>query len=114
GGVESMSRIPMGSSMAGMQPFTDHMIETYNLVPQGIAADEIAQKWGVSRAEVDDIGYESHIKAARATEAGYFKRELVPVNGTAEDGTTISVDRDQGIRASADRAKMGNLQAVFT
>lgn len=114
GGVEAMTRVPMGSSIMGMQPFTDRMMEQYNLIPQGIAADEIAQKWGIDRSEVDDIGYESHMKAAQATQAGYFKREMLALEGHQDDGTPFMVDVDQGIRPNADRAKMGNLQAVFT
>src|SRR5882724_17007 len=60
GGVENMTRIPMGSSLGSGTPFTDKIMEHYNMIPQGMAADEIAQKWGISRAEVDEIGYNSH------------------------------------------------------
>lgn len=114
GGVEAMTRVPMGASMMGMQPFTDRIMDRYNMIPQGIAADEIAQKWGISRDEVDDIGYESHMKAAAATQSGAFKREMLALEGLKDDGTRFLVDVDQGIRPNADRAKMRNLQAVFT
>ena len=56
GGVESMTRVQMGSSLAGGQPFTDNIMEEYNMINQGLASDEIAQKWGISREEVDDLG----------------------------------------------------------
>ncbi len=119
GGVEHMSRVPMGSSLAGGQPdgvspFTDRMMEAYNLVPQGIAADEIAQKWGIPREEVDRIGYESHMKAAAATAAGHLRREIFPIDGVDEAGNPIIVEQDQGFRPNADLAKMGTLQPAFT
>jgi acetyl-CoA acyltransferase len=114
GGVENMSRVPMGSSLGNGQPFTDRIMEQYNMIPQGIAADEIAQKWGISREEVDQIGYESHMKAAQATANGWLKREIVPMEGVDETGNTVVVEYDQGFRANADFAKMGTLQPAFT
>jgi acetyl-CoA acyltransferase len=114
GGVESMSRIPMGSSMGGGNPFTDRMMEQYNLIPQGMAADEIAQKWGISRADVDQIGYESNLKAAAATEKGWLSREQFPLEGRDEQGNPLTVTRDQGFRANASLEKMGTLASAFT
>ncbi|MCU0464703.1 MAG: thiolase family protein [Anaerolineae bacterium] len=114
GGVEHMTRVPMGSSLAGSQPFTEGMMAAHNLVGQGVAADEIAQKWGVTREEVDEIGYHSHRKAAHATAQGWFKREIVPINGVGDDGAPTSVSHDQGVRPNVDRAKMGTLQPAFT
>jgi acetyl-CoA acetyltransferase family protein len=114
GGVESMTRVPMGSSLAGGTPFTDNMMEEYNLVSQGIASDEIAAKWGISRDEVDALSYESHMRAARAAQAGYLQREIVPIIGVDENGAEIEVTVDQGFRPNADKAKMGTLQPVFT
>lgn len=114
GGVEHMTRVPMGSSMADGNPFTDVMMEKYNLVPQGIAADEIAQKWGVSREEVDRIGYESHMKAAQAQANGSFSREILPVEGLDDEGNPFMVERDQGVRPGASLEKMATLQAAFT
>ena len=114
GGVENMSRVPMGCSMMGQQPFTERMMDVYNLVPQGIAADEIAQKWGISRKEVDRIGYESHQRAAKATQEGWLKREILPMAGVDDEGKPIIADRDQGIRPNASLEKMATLNAVFT
>jgi len=114
GGTESMTRVPMGSSLAGASPFTDRIMDAYNIVSQGIAADEIAQKWNITRDEVDDIAYHSHMRAAKATQAGILRREIAPIDGLTDDGTPLTVEHDQGIRASADRAKMGALQPVFT
>ncbi len=114
GGVESMTRIPMGSTLMGQQPFTDRIMDAHNMVPQGVAADEIAQKWGISREKLDDIGYESHMRAAKATEAGILRREMFAVEGCDDDNQSFMVERDQGIRANVEREKMGNLDPVFT
>jgi acetyl-CoA acyltransferase len=114
GGVENMSRVPMGSSIGEGQPFTDRIMQQYNIIPQGIAADEIAQKWGIDRATVDQIGYESHMRAAKAMQGGVFKREIALIDGTDEAGNRITVEHDQGIRPNADLAKMSALQPAFT
>ncbi len=114
GGVEHMSRVPMGSSIANGNPFTDKIMDTYNMIPQGMAADEIAQKWGVSREEVDRIGYDSHMRATQATANGWLGRELFPIEGVDEEGNPITVDRDQGIRPNASLEKMATLQPAFS
>jgi acetyl-CoA acyltransferase len=115
GGVENMTRVPMGSSLAGSNlPFTDRMMEQYNLVPQGIASDEIAHKWNISREEVDRIGYESHIKAAKAAENGWFDAEILPIEGVDDEGKPFTVTRDQGIRPNASVEKMATLQSAFS
>lgn len=116
GGVEHMTRVPMGSSLGGFDssPFTDRIMETYNMIPQGIAADEIAQKWGISREQVDTIGYESHMKAASAAENGWFDREILPMEGVDDDGKRFIVSKDQGVRPNASREKMATLQPAFT
>ncbi len=114
GGVESMTRVPMGSSLAGGQPFTERIMDAYQIVPQGVAADEIAQQWGISRAEVDQIGYESNIKAAQATANGWLQKELFAIEGVDEAGQPIKVTQDQGFRAKASLEKMATLQPAFT
>lgn len=114
GGVESMTRVPMGSSLAGGQPFTDNLMEEYNLVPQGIASDEIAQEWQIERQSIDDLSYTSHIRAAQATANGYLQREIAPIEGIDETGKPFVVTYDQGFRADPNRDKMGMLQPAFT
>jgi acetyl-CoA acyltransferase len=115
GGVENMTRVPMGSSLVGSNmPFTDRMMDQYNLVPQGIASDEIAQHWDISREEVDRIGYESHMKAAKAAENGWFDTEILPIEGVDDEGKPFTVTRDQGIRPNASVEKMGTLQPAFS
>jgi acetyl-CoA acyltransferase len=113
GGVESMTRVPMGSSLTNGQPFTDNIMEEYNMIPQGFASDEIAQKWGITREAVDTLSYDSHQRAAQATQAGYLKREIAPLEGVDENGGVFTVEYDQGFRANVDRAKMGDLKNVF-
>jgi acetyl-CoA acyltransferase len=114
-GVENMTRVPMGSSITGANPFGDQLFARYEgkLVPQGISADLIATKWGITREDSDDFGYRSHVKAAAATKAGYFKREILPMKLTAEDGSAFELDWDEGIRMEPNREKMGDLQPAF-
>ena len=96
-GVESMSRVPMGSSvLPGSNPFGEGMAARYpeGLVAQGISAELIAAKWGLSRAELDEFSASSHEKAARATKDGLFDSELAPIAGLSTDeiirpGTTV-------------------------
>ncbi|MEO8393647.1 MAG: thiolase family protein [Chloroflexota bacterium] len=114
GGVESMSRIPMGSSMGEGNPFTERIMDEYHMIPQGMASDEIAQKWGISRAEVDQIGLESNLKAAQATEKGWLGRELFALEGVDDAGTPLTVTQDQGYRANASLERMAALQPAFT
>src|ERR687888_2629260 len=80
-GVENMTRVPMGSSMMGQNPFGQQLFARYEgkLVPQGISADLIATKWNITRDESDDFAFRSHLRAAAATTAGYFKREMLPL-----------------------------------
>ncbi|MGE2734343.1 thiolase family protein [Mycolicibacterium vaccae] len=87
-GVESMSRVPMGSSvLPGTDPFGSGMAARYpaGLVPQGISAELIAAKWQFSRTELDEFSAASHQKAARAAKDGLFDAELAPVAGLSAD-----------------------------
>jgi acetyl-CoA acetyltransferase family protein len=101
GGVEVMTRVPMGSSMADGKygyPFGPRIGARYaaqgGLVPQGISAELISERWGLEREQLDEFGVRSQHLAARATEEGRFDREIVPV--AAADGSTMS--RDEGLR----------------
>lgn len=87
-GVESMSRVPMGSSvLPGSNPFGEQMTRRYSegLVPQGISAELIAARWGLSRTELDEFSAASHEKAAQATKDGLFDNEIAPIAGLATD-----------------------------
>jgi acetyl-CoA acyltransferase len=114
-GVENMTRVPMGSSMAGANPFGQQLFARYEgkLVPQGISADLIATKWNITREESDDFGYRSHVKAAAATKAGRFKGEILPLKVPGEGGEQVLLDYDEGIRMEPDRARMATLQPAF-
>jgi acetyl-CoA acetyltransferase family protein len=114
-GVENMSRVPMGSSPAGQNPFGTMMPTRYEgkLVPQGISADLIATKWGLSRVQADDFAARSHSRAAHATKAKYFEREIVPIKVSGENGSTQLLEHDEGIRFELDREKMGTLPPAF-
>ena len=114
-GVENMTRVPMGSSMAGGMPFSAQLLARYDgkLAPQGISADLIATKWNITRDESDDFGYRSHVKAAAATRAGHFKREIVPMKVAGPDGEQILLDFDEGIRMEPDRERMKALPPAF-
>ena len=116
GGVESMTRVPMGSSLGpgGASPFTDHIMETYNMIPQGIASDKIAAQWGLTRAALDELSLSSHRRALAATEAGVLAREIVPLEGLDDEGKLFLAERDQGIRGDTSLEKMASLKPVFT
>ena len=111
-GVENMTRVPMGSSMAGANPFGQQLFARYEgkLVPQGISADLIASRWNITREDSDDFGYRSHLKAAAATRAGYFKREILPLKVTGAEGEQVLLENDEGIRMERDRDRMGTVQ----
>jgi acetyl-CoA acyltransferase len=114
-GVENMTRVPMGSSTMGANPFGQQLWGRYEgkLVPQGISADLIATKWNITRDESDDFAFRSHVRAAKATKEGYFKREILPLKVTGEDGEQNLLDFDEGIRMEPDREKMSTLQPAF-
>ena len=102
-GVESMSRVPMGSSGGDL---SDRLLERWEIVPQGIAAELIAEKWELSREELDAYSYESHRRALAAIDEGRFEREIVPVEvSNPHVGVLFAVDetprRDTSLEALA-------------
>jgi acetyl-CoA acyltransferase len=113
-GIENMSRVPMGSSvLPGTNPFGTKMLERYpGLVPQGLSAEMIAEKWGLSREELDEFSYQSHAKAARATDEGRFEHEIVPVEVTTEDGRE-EFTVDEGFRRDTSPEKLAQLKPTF-
>lgn len=115
GGVESMTRVPMGSSFLNGPgtPFTAEIMERHNIIPQGLSAEVIAERWNIGRRELDELGFRSHTLAARATEAGWLKREIIPLQAALEDGRQVTVDRDEGIRYHPSLEKMATLQPAF-
>ncbi len=112
GGVESMSRVPMGSNaMQPGVPFPPELMELYDLVPQGISAELMARKYGISRKAMDELSVESHHRAHEATEKGYFKTQILPVE--IANGQTEIFSRDEGIRANANYEATSALQPAF-
>jgi acetyl-CoA acyltransferase len=111
-GLEHMTRVPLGSSMSGGNPFPPSLSVRYEgkLVPQGISAELIASRWQISREEQDDFGYRSHAWAARATREGCFREHLVLVK---PPGGGESLDRDEGVRMEPDRDRMRSLEPAF-
>jgi acetyl-CoA acyltransferase len=116
-GVESMTRVPMGSSAANGpgKPFGPAMLRRYNNARfhQGISAEMMAERWKLDRSSLDAYSLESHRRAARATEQGWFCREILPTPVEREDGTTVQVTRDEGIRGDSTLEKMATLKTVF-
>jgi len=112
-GVESMTRVPMGSSLLpGTNPFGRVLPTRYDLVPQGISAELIAEKWSISREENDAFSVESHHKAAHATDEGRFEREIVPVRVETDDGAE-TMARDEGIRPDSTLEALAKLKPAF-
>jgi len=111
GGVENMTRVPMGSNAMGPGegPLSPRLQERFNIVPQGISAELIAETWGLKREELDELAAQSHEKAGRAIAEGRFKREITPV--TLPDGAVF--DTDEGVRVPVNREKMAQLAPSF-
>jgi acetyl-CoA acyltransferase len=115
GGVESMTRVPMGSNaMSPGSPFPPELMELYDLVPQGISAELIARKYGISREQMDEFGVRSHKLAHAATEKGYFNSQIMPVDLSLDgNGHTELFSRDEGIRPGATYEGTSALQPAF-
>jgi acetyl-CoA acetyltransferase family protein len=111
-GVEHMGRVPMGSNVAHADefgtPFPPELMARYELIPQGLSAELIAERWEVTRAEQDELGLRSHQLAARATDEGRFEREIIPMQ---IDGQTIATD--QGIRRDTSLEALAALKPAF-
>jgi acetyl-CoA acyltransferase len=103
GGVESMSRVPMGSSAQGALGFGHDLAARYpdGLVPQGISAELIAAKWGLSREDLDRFGLRSQERAAAARDAGVLAGEIAPIKAANADGELVEVSADEGIRSTS-------------
>jgi acetyl-CoA acetyltransferase family protein len=111
-GVEHMGHIPMGVGFKWVDdvgsPWPEELMAKYDLVPQGISAEMIADQWEIPRSELDEIGLRSHQLAAKATEEGRFEREVIPF---AVNGDTYLVD--QGIRPDTNLEALSQLKPAF-
>ena len=108
-GVESMSRVPMGSSGGDLSPT---LLERWEIVPQGISAELIAEKWDLSREELDAYSYESHRRALAAIEEGRFEREVVPVE-VSNPHTGVVFGVDETPRADTSPEALAALKPAF-
>src|SRR5918994_5201241 len=117
GGVEHMTRVPMGSTMSGPGvPFGPAMHDRYQgrLVPQGISAELITDKWGLTRSEQDEFALRSHQRAAAAQDAGHLDPQLVPVEVPGVPGSDAGWFRaDEGVRRDTSMEKLAGLKPAF-
>jgi acetyl-CoA acyltransferase len=111
GGVEAMSRVPMGASLIGAWPFGEGFRARYGgtFPNQGIGAEMIAERWGLGRTQLDEFSLASHAKAAAAQDDGRFAGEIAPVT-TAEG---VKVDADEGVRRGGTIEKLATLNPAF-
>jgi acetyl-CoA acetyltransferase family protein len=118
GGVEMMSRVPMGSNRGSMSELVH---ERFDIVMQGISAEEIAKAWKLPREELDRYSYESHMRAARAIDEGRFEKEIIPIDldvPVDDGGGTATLTRtrfvlDEAVRRETTLEKMASLQPAF-
>ena len=120
GGVEMMSRVPMGSNNGSM---SDAVLDRFDVVMQGISAEEIAEQWNLSREELDRYSYESHMRAARAIDEGRFVKEIVPVDvdvpapdsggGGAPTMVRTRFAVDEAVRRETTMERLAALQPAF-
>ncbi|MBI0580047.1 thiolase family protein [Neobacillus cucumis] len=111
-GVESMSRVPMFSSMQGGS-WNEKLISRFGPFNQGISAERINEKWGFTRGQLDEFALESHQKAIRAQEERRFEREIVPVEISLEDELKLVVTKDEGPRAETSLERLASLKSSF-
>lgn len=120
GGVESMSRVPMFSNIGdGLEkgrgiPKSERLEERYPGIEfsQFMGAELLAEKYGLTRKELDEFGYQSHMKANEATESGRFREEIMPIELRMEDGTPYFHDEDEGIRPNASLEALAELEPL--
>jgi acetyl-CoA acyltransferase len=111
GGVESMSRVPMGSSLLDENPFSSAYFSRYGVAApnQGLGAEMIAERWGFSRSQLDEFSLGSHEKAGLAQDEGRFTAQIAPV--ALSDGSVL--DNDEGIRRGSSLEKLRQLSTIF-
>jgi acetyl-CoA acyltransferase len=114
-GVESMSRVPLGSAANGANPFGEGMRARYpeGLANQGVGAELIAARWGFDRATLDEYAATSHQRAVRAAAAGEFDREILPVQVPGPDGEAVSFAADETVRPATTTGGLARLAPAF-
>ena len=112
GGVESMTREPMGSNIRDTKP-SSKLTEKYEIINQGLSSERMVKKWNLTRQELDRYSSESHSKAFEAIKNGHFDKEIVPVEVPQADGTEKSFATDEGPRAGTTVEVLSGLKPVF-
>lgn len=112
GGVESMSRIPLGATRQHSQK-SEMLSSRYEVIHQGLSAERIADIWEIDRTQLDEFSLESHRRALEAQDKGYFDREIMPVEVTLEDGTKAVITKDEGPRRGGSIEKLSTLKPAF-
>lgn len=112
GGVESMSRVPMGASRKE-STWSENLSSKYEMIHQCLSAERIAEMNGYTRRQLDEFSLESHERALKAQAEGRFEREIVPVEVNLEDGTKAVVSQDEGPRKGSTIEKLGSLPPAF-
>lgn len=112
GGVESMSRVPMFSNRLQATD-SEKLTSQYEVINQGLSAERIADKWGLSKKELDAYAVESHKRALRAIEEGRFEKEIMPVEIIDEDGRTRTMTSDEGPRPGTTEETLAQLPPAF-
>ncbi|WP_137744065.1 thiolase family protein [Robertmurraya siralis] len=112
GGVESMTRVPMNSTRKE-SVWSSMLTSRYEMIHQGHSAERIADKWNLSRQELDEFALESHQRAVSAQGEGFFRDEIMPLEVTLDDGTKQLVDLDEGPRRDTSLEKLASLKPVF-
>jgi len=117
GGVESMTRVPMLVTVTNGPgvPFGPRMRERYDdgLVPQGLSAEMIAKRWGITREDADRISLASHERSAAAIDDGRFKGQVAPIAVPDDAGGSRLFDADEGVRRSTSMTALGGLKPAF-
>jgi acetyl-CoA acyltransferase len=113
-GVESMSRVPMGSNLgeAGWEGFSDKLLDQWQIVPQGISAEVIAEEWGLFREQLDEYSLESHRRAIAAIDEGRFEREIVAIEVSNPHAATLFAV-DETPRRDTSLEKLAALAPAF-
>ncbi len=112
GGVESMTRVPMFSNMDDAHK-GNRLQENHTIIHQGLSAEKMAEKWGLSKETLNDYSFNSHRRALDAIEAGRFEEEILPVKVTQEDGTVTVFEVDEGPRVETTVDILNGLKTVF-
>ncbi|RNB88835.1 thiolase family protein [Brevibacillus nitrificans] len=112
GGVESMSRIPIGSASQGAK-LSPKLTAAYEIMHQGLSAERVVEKWGLSRAQLDEFSAQSHARALKAQDEGRFEREMMPISIPNAAGTFSLMTQDEGPRKGSTVEKLGTLKPSF-